>query len=77
MWRAATVGGMNITPRIADVLTRAAKTFVQAAIATATVSLTAGTDFSAASLRSIAIGAIAAGVSAAWNVIATSGSVDA
>ena len=64
---------MTLTPHIKDVLIRAAKTFVQAFIATVSVSVGAGVDFSASSIRAIAVAAVAAGVSAGWNVIASSG----
>ncbi len=58
-----------------DVLVRAAKTFVQAAVpillsALSNVELTEGREAAKAVLVSAGLSAAAAGISAAWNIIA-------
>ena len=59
----------SLSPRIQDVLTRAGKTFVQAAIATVAASTAAGVPADSAGWRALAIAALSAGISAAWNML--------
>lgn len=48
-----------------DIVKRALKTFVQAFLATLSVSIVAVQDFP--TLKAVVVGAIAAGISAVWN----------
>lgn len=48
-----------------DIVKRALKTFVQAFLATLSVSIVTVQDFS--TLKAVVVGAIAAGISAVWN----------
>lgn len=50
-----------------DVLVRAAKTFVQAFLATVAVGVVNVTDVATA--KAVVIGAVAAAISAAWNAV--------
>ncbi len=61
----------GMTDRIipADLEARAAQTFAQAFVATITVTAAAGGQLTEAGIRSGVVGALAAGVSAAWNVV--------
>jgi hypothetical protein len=52
-----------------DLVARAARTFAQAFVATITVTAAAGVQLTEAGIRSAVVGALAAGVSAAWNVV--------
>jgi hypothetical protein len=60
---------MTIPPRLHDIAQRALRTFAQAAVATASVTLTTGADLDAAGVRALVVGALAAGISAAWNAV--------
>lgn len=50
-----------------DIIVRAGKTFIQAALATLAVDIASVNDWK--SLKPVLIGALAAGVSAVWNII--------
>lgn len=62
----------TLSPRFKDVLVRAAKTAVQAFIATVAASTAAGVSLDASAWRAIVIGAGSAAISAAWNSVTSS-----
>lgn len=59
----------TLSPRVQDIAVRAGKTFVQAAIATLAASTAAGVPVDSAGWRALAIAALSAGISAAWNTV--------
>lgn len=59
----------HMSQEVKDVAIRALKTFVQAAVAVLVAGYASATDIDG--VKALAVGAIAAGVSAAWNAVLT------
>lgn len=59
----------TLSPRMKDIATRAAKTAVQAFIATVAASTASGVTLDASAWRAIVIAAGSAAISAAWNTV--------